>query len=156
MSAKASQVTGASSVYFTGCFGADKRKHQSSVSLCFVRGIDWWPVTSPHKGPVTRKMFPFDDVITHGFDHVKWGCSSLSATRGDISVLKNGRKQIIQARKSLITSGFTFYHTDVWHNQTKCIYAIRRLQVVFSIHIALITIIHPGLTRANQASIMRN
>ena len=24
------------------------------------------PVTSPHKGPVTRKMFPFDDVIMPG------------------------------------------------------------------------------------------
>ena len=23
----------------------------------------WWPVNSPHKGPVTRKMCPFDDVI---------------------------------------------------------------------------------------------
>ena len=23
------------------------------------------PVNSPHKGPVTRKMFPFDDVIMH-------------------------------------------------------------------------------------------
>ena len=22
-----------------------------------------WPVNSPHKGPVTRKMFPFDDAI---------------------------------------------------------------------------------------------
>ena len=29
----------------------------------FVRGIHRWPVNSPHKGPVTRKMFPFDDVI---------------------------------------------------------------------------------------------
>ena len=28
-----------------------------------VRGIHHWPVNSPHKGPVTRKMFPFDDVI---------------------------------------------------------------------------------------------
>ena len=27
-----------------------------------MRGINWWPVSSPHKGPVTRKMFPFDDV----------------------------------------------------------------------------------------------
>ena len=33
------------------------------MSLAFVRGIDRWPVNSPHKGPVTRKMFPFDDVI---------------------------------------------------------------------------------------------
>ena len=26
-------------------------------------GIRWWPENSPHKRPVTRKMFPFDDVI---------------------------------------------------------------------------------------------
>ena len=32
-------------------------------SLAFVRGIHRWPVNSPHKGPVTRKMFSFDDVI---------------------------------------------------------------------------------------------
>ena len=28
-----------------------------------MRGIHRWPVNYPHKGPVTRKMFPFDDVI---------------------------------------------------------------------------------------------
>ena len=44
---------------------ADQRKHQSSASLDFVRRIHWWPMNSPHKGPVTRKMFPFDDVIVH-------------------------------------------------------------------------------------------
>ena len=38
-------------------------KHQISASLVFVGGIHWWPVNSPHKGPVTRKMFPLDDVI---------------------------------------------------------------------------------------------
>ena len=43
--------------------GADQSKHQSSVSLAFVQGIHRWPVNSPHKWPVTRKMFPFDDVI---------------------------------------------------------------------------------------------
>ena len=31
----------------------------------FLRGIHQWPVNSPHKGPVTRKMFPFGDVIMH-------------------------------------------------------------------------------------------
>ena len=31
--------------------------------LAFVRGIPRWPVNSPHKGPVTRKLFPFDGVI---------------------------------------------------------------------------------------------
>ena len=29
----------------------------------FVRGIHRWLVNSPHKGPVTRKLFTFDDVI---------------------------------------------------------------------------------------------
>ena len=36
---------------------------KSSASLAFVRGIHRWPMNSPHKGPVTRKMLPFDDVI---------------------------------------------------------------------------------------------
>ena len=43
--------------------GTDQRTHQSPASLAFVREIHRWPVNSPHKGPVTRKMFPFDNVI---------------------------------------------------------------------------------------------
>ena len=62
MSAMASQITKLTIVYSTVYTGADQRKHQSSVSLAFVRGIHRWQVNSPHKGPVTRKMFPFDDV----------------------------------------------------------------------------------------------
>ena len=63
MSLVASQITVASIVYSTICSDADQRKHQRSASLAFVRGIHRWPVNSPHKGPVTRKMLPFDDVI---------------------------------------------------------------------------------------------
>ena len=63
MNAMASQITGVSIAYSAVCSGADQRKHQSSTSLAFVRGIHRWPVNSPHKGPVTRKMFPFNDVI---------------------------------------------------------------------------------------------
>ena len=40
-----------------------KKKHQSSTSLAFVRGIHRRLVNSLHKWPVTRKMFPFDDII---------------------------------------------------------------------------------------------
>ena len=43
--------------------GTDQRKHQSSASLAFVQGIRRRPVNSPHNWPVTRKMFPFDDII---------------------------------------------------------------------------------------------
>ena len=39
------------------------KKHQRSASLAFVWGIHQWPVNSPHKGPVARKIFPFDDII---------------------------------------------------------------------------------------------
>ena len=59
----ASQITSLTIVYSTVYSGKDQRKHQTSASLAFVRGIHRWPVDSPHKGPVTRKMFPFDDVI---------------------------------------------------------------------------------------------
>ena len=59
----ASKITGVSIVCTAVWSGADQRKHQSSASLAFVRRIHRWPVNSLHKGSVTRKMFPFDDVI---------------------------------------------------------------------------------------------
>ena len=63
MSAAASQITGVSIVCSSVGSGATQIKHQSSASLAFVWGIHQWPVNSPHKGPVTQKMFPFDNVI---------------------------------------------------------------------------------------------
>ena len=59
----ASQITSLMIVYSIFYSGADQSKHQSSASLAFVWGIHRSPVNSPHKGPVTRKMFPFDDVM---------------------------------------------------------------------------------------------
>ena len=63
MSAMASRIISLAIVYSTVYSGADQRKYQSSASLAFVRGIHRWPVNFPHKGPATRKMFPFDDAI---------------------------------------------------------------------------------------------
>ena len=63
MGTTASQITSLTIVYSTVYSDADQRKHQSSASLDFVLGIHRGPVNSPHKRPVTRKMFPFDDVI---------------------------------------------------------------------------------------------
>ena len=65
MTTIASQITSLTIVYSTVYSDADQRKHQSSASLAFVRGIHRGPVNSPHKWPVTRKMFPFDDVIMY-------------------------------------------------------------------------------------------
>ena len=87
MSAMVSQIVSPTIVYSTVYSGADQRKHQSSASLAFVRGIPRWPVNSPHKGPVMRKMFLFDDVscilykwwneIIHTFPNFSLGLNKL-------------------------------------------------------------------------------
>ena len=58
-----SQITSLTVVYSIVYSGVHQRKHQSSASLAFVREIHRGPVNFPHKWPVTRKMFSFDDVI---------------------------------------------------------------------------------------------
>ena len=84
MNTIACQITSLTIVYLTVNSDTDQRKHQSSASLAFVRGIHRRPVNSPHKGPVTRKMFSFDDVIMLrksgiqfiGYQwHLDWNCS---------------------------------------------------------------------------------
>ena len=55
----ASQITSLTIVFSNVYSDADQRKHQSSASLAFVRGIHREPVNPSHKWPVTRKMFPF-------------------------------------------------------------------------------------------------
>ena len=74
MSATASQITTLMIVYSTVYSGADQRKHQNSASLSFVLGIHRWPVNSPHTWPVTRKIFPFDDVIMSVVSSDTAGC----------------------------------------------------------------------------------
>ena len=65
-----SQITSLMIVYSAVYSGEDQRKHQSSTSLAFVWGIHRWLVNFLHKCTVTRKMFPFDDVIM-----LLWYCS---------------------------------------------------------------------------------
>ena len=63
MSAMASHIGSLTIVYSIVYSSADQRIHQSFASLPSVWGIHRWPVHFPHKGPVTRNIFPFDDVI---------------------------------------------------------------------------------------------
>ena len=82
MGAITSQITSFTIVFSTVYLDLDQRKHQSSASLAFVRGIHRRPVNSPHKGPVTRKMFPFDDVImSTGYLYVRQSRRSLFPSR---------------------------------------------------------------------------
>ena len=76
MGAIASQITSLTIVYSTVYSDADQRKHQSSVSLALCEGIHRWPVNSAHKGPVTRKIFPFHDVIMDNLS-VTWNLQNI-------------------------------------------------------------------------------
>ena len=82
MSAIASQITSLTIVYSTVYPGADQSKHQSSASLAFVWGIHRRLVNSPHKWPVTRKVFPFDDIIMTSRDETTMDNSPDSKVHG--------------------------------------------------------------------------
>ena len=58
-----SKITSLTIVKSTVYTDANQTKHQSPASLAFTQGIHRGLVNSPHKWPVTRKMFQFDDVI---------------------------------------------------------------------------------------------
>ena len=83
----ASQITSLAIVYSTVYSDAGQTKYQSSASLAFVRGIHRGPVDSPHKGPVTRKMFPFEDVIMRaGRRNVPW-CDDMEILSASVELL---------------------------------------------------------------------
>ena len=89
MSAMESQITSLMIVYSTIYSGADQRKHQSSISLAFVQGIHRWPVNSPHKGPVTQKMFPFDDIIMNAHENTRKLYKNLGVFQKHVKALKS-------------------------------------------------------------------
>ena len=113
MTTMASHITSLTVVYTTVYSDADQRKHQSSASLAFVWGI---PRT---KGPVTRKMFSFDDVImTWSGDRIDF-TATLGLQRPPpppppppmISKLSRGQSWI---RLLLVTSSQCDYNSVSW------------------------------------------
>ena len=104
MSAMASQITSLAIVYSTVYSAADQRKHQSSASLSFVRGIHRWPMNSLHKGPVTRKTFPFDDVIMY---------SVLLICRGNFSSYKSRKTPQSFVSANLTNIYIYIYNRDI-------------------------------------------
>ena len=66
-----------------------------------MRGIHRIPVNSPHKGPVTRKMFPFDDVVIASVSHSQkqWG-----------KVLKEGTNVADVSWEKLILRLLRYFH----------------------------------------------
>ena len=89
MDAIASQITSLTIVYSTVYWDADQRKHPSSASLAFVWGIHRGPVNSPHKWPVTWKMFKFDDVIMRWSIFSKIQCAAVFTRSIFYGILEN-------------------------------------------------------------------
>ena len=83
MDTMASQITSLTMVYSTVNSGTYQRKHPNSASLAFVRWIHRGPVNSPHKWPVTWKMFSFDDVIMYlQPGHQLWRIVMMTSSNG--------------------------------------------------------------------------
>ena len=61
---------------FNRLFRHGSKKTSKLRFIGLARGIHRWPVDSPHKGPETQKMFPFDDVIMIANYHTQiiWKC----------------------------------------------------------------------------------
>ena len=89
MSAITSQITGVSIVCWAVCSGADRRN--SKASLAYVRGIHRWPVDSPHKGSVIRRMSSFDDVIMASI----WNVNDMDRTSLSLTTTKHNNARII-------------------------------------------------------------
>ena len=63
MRAMASQITSLT-IVCSNVYSRRRSKESSKLRVAgLVRGVHQWAVNSPHKWPVTRKMFTFDDVI---------------------------------------------------------------------------------------------
>ena len=124
MGSIASQITSLTIVYSAVYSGADQRKHQSFASLAFVRGIHRGPGNSPHKWPVTRKMFPFDDVIMVCCDYayfvnpISVHVSTVAATSLHIFQLY---EQILTCENNVMWL-YTHYYFACIHDYLACIH----------------------------------
>ena len=125
----ASQITSLTIVYSIVYSDADQRKHQSSASLAFVRGIHRRPVNSPHKWPVTRKMSPFDDVImllsrechrTSLMRSQHWFREWLGAIRHQAITWTNVDPNLCPIWCHLVTINMSNEGREVWSKPPKC------------------------------------
>ena len=145
MGAMAYQITSLTIVYSTVCSGADQRKHQSSASLAFVRGFHRSPVNSPHKGPVTRKLFPFHDVIMASCETLtNWGRDKFATISHDIFKISNLWPLFGQFAAYMIKFSTTFGFTKVLFGGRPTFFQNNNLiknffmfyqQVMYSLHI---------------------
>ena len=106
----ASQITSLTIAYSTVYWGVDQRKHQNSASQAFVRGIH------RHKWPVTRKVFPLDDVIMY-YDNWFINDRITFVIKNVFKTLKNIQLPVgfsIYHRSS--PRSFSFFPCKIWYH----------------------------------------
>ena len=69
--------------------GADQNYIKAPRYWPFLRGIHWWPVNSPHKGPVTRKCFHL--VTSSCVHYCRFLCSRRHIFRWSAGLWRFGR-----------------------------------------------------------------
>ena len=114
MSGMASQITILRIVYSPVYPGADQRKHQSPASLAFVRGIHRGLVNSPHKWPVTRKLFPLDDVIMRSEKQSPEDRDKPASTY--LHVLALSGQSLWQTNHKMVFQWVPVLLCDLWHH----------------------------------------
>ena len=125
MSAMASHIISLTVVYSTVCSGANQRKHQSSTLLAFVWGIHRSPVNSPHRGPVTWKIFPFDDVIMSSSDECigLWNYAEMlaidSRMNTKLAKIKLTRCQYKSGISNVYSGKCVWYDPLQWHHNER-------------------------------------
>ena len=128
MGAIASPITSLTIVYSIVYSDVDQREQQSSVSPAFVRGIHQGPVNSPHKWPVMRKMFPFDDVIMCLWE-VPYYCSRPPIKFRGHTAKKNRRFSGLQLQFEF-TNGYEMMH-KAWSSIEEVPYCFSRSSIKF-------------------------
>ena len=133
MSTMASDITSLTIVYSTVYIrGVDQRKHQSSASLAFVRGIHRSPVNSPHKGPVTRKCFHLMTPSCWDIAQGASGIADIAVHVLNVIVLFSLLISCWTMCFPLVTSGMVqLLNTDCAVIQILCLYSFNNLNLIF-------------------------
>ena len=97
---------------FKRFLSADQRNHQISAALAFARGIHRWPVNSPHKGPVTRKMFPFDEFIMVKACRLHWIHKRNPQVRNNLQWKLHRNLGFMQYSLQGVNESLMFFYTD--------------------------------------------
>ena len=122
MGTMAAQITRLTIVYST-VYSRRRPKKTSKLHVTgLVREIHRWQVNSPHKGPVTRKMFPFDDVVMlcrHGVAFQTFAEATANITSNFIDVVQ----RLWKKRNGTSVIGFLLCKKKTYRNGMDCMYS---------------------------------